>query len=603
MVREPLPECREPGAPVFVWGVWAAMLVAALGFVAAYGSPLPPWDEWWMASYWSGDQPVTFKWLAAMHNGHRVPLAKLVYLAVGKLSGFDSRAGMVLNVAALAALAAGLIAGARRLRGRTGYTDAIFPLALLHLGQWATILWNWEWQFVMPVVLAGVILLTILRARGPMGPGAAVLAGSCLMALPLNAGVGLLYVPALALWLGGVGVARWRGDAPHGRRDGTLILAFVAATLVLVALYFHRFEHAGKGSSDPRAVGRTVLQLLSQTFGAASGVYWPYSGYAAPALVALGLAAIALAWVEQPAERRRTLGLLAFLGAQLVLTAGLASRRSSGYWARGFLPHYILLTTPLLCVIYLAWVARGRRAGGLVQMALFLAVCLFLPANTEEGLASGRYFRRRMDDFARDLAARNPVPVLAERHVAFLFPWWPERFPGELRAMRRTGIAAFRDIPDGPAARQVDVPITPDAAPARMAWADGAAYAHDGATSLDFTLEQPTYVYAIRLEGRFRATTGSDEFVTIATAGGDRPDFGDPRPALVDLSEQAQDRLPALPVTMSGMLWDLPGRSDAPQGLVAGVNKTIGRFRVTLNEKYSVLKLQKITLLVPGTAP
>src|SRR5262245_51085069 len=117
---------------IAVWAIWAAMLAAGLALVARYGSNVPSWDEWDMVPTLTGTQPVSAEWLWSQHNEHRVPLPRLVLLAVNLFGGPDFRIAQVLNVLVLGAASAGLILAVRRARGRTLLGDAIFPLLLLH---------------------------------------------------------------------------------------------------------------------------------------------------------------------------------------------------------------------------------------------------------------------------------------------------------------------------------------------------------------------------------------------------------------------------------------------------------------------------------------
>ena len=99
--RQESPNLQKPrgrlacGANWFVWGVWGAMLLAALAFVWKFGSNVPYWDEWGeMVPILTGEQPVNAAWLWSEHNGHRIPLPKLLLLAACKLTGSDFRVGM-----------------------------------------------------------------------------------------------------------------------------------------------------------------------------------------------------------------------------------------------------------------------------------------------------------------------------------------------------------------------------------------------------------------------------------------------------------------------------------------------------------------------------
>ena len=96
-------ETDSERAAWFVWGVWGAALVAALAFVWTFGADVPWWDEWNMVPIVTGERPVDGSWLWAEHFGHRLPLPKLMLVALYALSGADFRVGMYADVLALGA--------------------------------------------------------------------------------------------------------------------------------------------------------------------------------------------------------------------------------------------------------------------------------------------------------------------------------------------------------------------------------------------------------------------------------------------------------------------------------------------------------------------
>src|SRR3954454_317960 len=158
---------RSRVAAAAAWGAWAAMLAAALVFLARYASNVPSWDDWDMIPTLTGNQPVTWDWLWSQHNEHRVPMPRLIFLGLNRLTVVDMRVTMYFDVVVMAALAAAMILTAARLRGRPSAADAFFPLVLLHWGQAANLLWGWQLQFFASVAIACVALLAIARAGTP----------------------------------------------------------------------------------------------------------------------------------------------------------------------------------------------------------------------------------------------------------------------------------------------------------------------------------------------------------------------------------------------------------------------------------------------------
>jgi hypothetical protein len=112
------------------------MFLVALVFVATYGANVPYGDDWWgwLPPIHKG-QPITLSWLWSRHGDtteHRYPMQKLLLVGLYRITG-DVRGGMVFDVLILGALAFALILAARRVRGRSSYADAFFPLVLLNL--------------------------------------------------------------------------------------------------------------------------------------------------------------------------------------------------------------------------------------------------------------------------------------------------------------------------------------------------------------------------------------------------------------------------------------------------------------------------------------
>ena len=186
-------------APVVVWGVWAAMTVALLGYVWAFARDVPWWDDWDLVPVLSGREPVSATWLWERHNEHRLPLPKLMHLALAVPSGPDFRIAAYINALGLAAGALVLILAARRLRGHTTLADALFPVLLLHWGQYDNLLWSFQVQFVGSTVLflAAVTLMATARRGHLLGRGVAV--GLCAAALPFFGANGTALAPALGL--------------------------------------------------------------------------------------------------------------------------------------------------------------------------------------------------------------------------------------------------------------------------------------------------------------------------------------------------------------------------------------------------------------------
>lgn len=215
-----------------VWAAWLVMLAAALLFVRAYGSNVPSWDDWDMVPTLTRAQPVTVEWLWSQHNEHRVPLPRLLFLGLNRLTTVDFRVTMYADVFAVGLLAAAFAWTAAQVRGRASPADLFFPVVLLELGQAANLLWGWQLEFFVSAVLAGTALVAIAGSGTTLSHRrAAIVAGTCALLLPFTGANGLGMVPALALWPLALALAPGRWTGTPGLRGDRTLLALGAGAL------------------------------------------------------------------------------------------------------------------------------------------------------------------------------------------------------------------------------------------------------------------------------------------------------------------------------------------------------------------------------------
>lgn len=450
----------DRGARVVVWATWALLFVTALGYVAAFGSNVPLYDEWQHIPQLIGEEPITIGWLWEQHSEHRMPLSKLVLWLLLRVADNDFRAGLYFNVLALGALSFTMVRVARSLRGRTSYADALLPLALLHWGQYHNLLMSFTVQFICSTVLAGILLLLGVSTGARWTTGRAVLASGCLVLLPLCGANGLGMVPPLAVWLGLTGVLCWRRPESRERRNGVLMLGAGLAALLLTVLYFVGYSRPPFVPANPGALLSLVAGLEFLTvgfFGSASIPLWPFSGAVTLALLIGTAAALAAQLRERPAARCRALGLLFFLAAMACLALG------TGWGRAGYGPHaglasrYVTSASLALVCVYFAWIIhRVELVGRIVQTALLLLSCAVLVPNLLDGLEHGRLVRLKLAGaFERDLRDGVPLPVIIDSH-RHLCP--TERVAEYMRMLRRAGVGPFRFLSDPEGGLDADGP-------------------------------------------------------------------------------------------------------------------------------------------------
>jgi hypothetical protein len=381
------------------------MLFAALAFVWRYGYRVPHADDFLATvPVLLGEQPVTASWFWSFQGDDRIPLPKLILLAMYKLTGWNFHAATFLNPLVLAGLAFALIQATKRLRGWISYSDALFPLTLLPCAPGGNFLWSLMIQYHAWAVLMGTLLLIIIRDDKSLRLETLLLAGICVLLLPTCGAIGVGPVPALALWLGYVGVSKWFSAEHARKRNGVVILAFAGAAIVLAGLYFVGFrpdreqytppprwldkygslwQDAPKyipPSSSLRATLKASAQFLSMGFAAHTfQSYWKYCVLGELCLLLISAAILVLVWCQRPRERCRASGLLLYLGSVVSLAVSIGYGRAAG----GDLfdqARYAILAVPVVWCLYYVWEIYGpgplRR---FLPLGLFILIGLPLP--------------------------------------------------------------------------------------------------------------------------------------------------------------------------------------------------------------------------------
>lgn len=567
----------EPGARVFVWGTWGVMLLAAFWFVGQYGAEVPLWDDFELVPRLTGQQPVTARWLWSQHNEHRIPLPRLVLLAAYHLAHFDFRAGMFVNVALLGTLAAGLIRTAGALRGSTCYSDAFFPVALLHLGHHANLLWSFQVAFVLATVLAGFVLTLLIQRGARLGLGSASAAALLLALLPLCGANGVALVPALAFWYCGAAASRWRSGEPKSRRDALALVGLAAPALTLSVLYFHSYQRPQHHDllAEPLKVLATSLQFLAAGFGPATAELWPFSGLAVLVALVSSVAVLAAVGLREPGERSRASALLTYLGAAGCLALGLGWGRAGASALAGFQDRYVALATPALFGIYFTWELYGpATTRRLIPTCLFVTVCVLLWPNTMSGLAHGRESRGRALAFDRDIRAGVPMFLLIKRHASLLHPSQDALGDG-LRMLHRARIGIFRQLREDPPFHEVALSQQPTML-LQATWSDGTAHVTGVDPYLVYELPQTREVCGIRLRySHVNRTRGAAHFQVSWRREGQRADLPDQRYGN----------------------WSLPSGED--RETTVWIGEPIREIRIQPDNQPCEFRVHEIVLLVP----
>lgn len=437
----------DAGPAIFVWSVWLGLSLLLTFFVLTYSVDIPFLDDWEMIPVLTGVQPVTLDWLWAQHNEHRIFIPRLIYLAVVKLGGYDFRAGAIFDLLLLSATAAALIAAARTIRGRILYSDAFFPLVLLHWGQAENLIWGFTLPLVLGSALAACVLCVLMKP-GPLSFRAALPLALCTVALPLISGSALAFVPAFAAC---TVLAGWelRKAQPALRREWIFIIAAGFLGLGLFLLYFVGYQRPPAHPVSPSLVAtlQGTLQFLSLGFGSGSKAFWPASGLFVAALTAA--TALALLWAlrsgeDSGEERPRAIRAILFLAGMGCLAGGIAWARIALYPHGLFSSRYATLAAPLLCCIYFAWeVVKRPQIVRFVQMGLFFLSAVLLVRNAEDGRYLASAFQQTRQAAVMDVQNGVPLPEVANRHCGTIYVCGTDKLARHMQMLRDKRIGPF----------------------------------------------------------------------------------------------------------------------------------------------------------------
>ncbi|ODU01342.1 MAG: hypothetical protein ABS79_01880 [Planctomycetes bacterium SCN 63-9] len=575
----------DSGARLFVWGVWALMTLSASALVVSFGSDVPIWDDYGVVLAAIGDQPINADWLWEQANEYRIPIPKLILVAVDRLAGNDVRAGMAASVVCLSALSAALIALAGRLRGGLKPFDAVYPILLLHPGHAPNLLWSFMFSQILPTAIGGGILIAMISSRSWPGARRAAWIGAALALLPLCGGTGLLHVPALAAWLLASAWVEFHSGHPDSRRRGTLILLATVPGLLLTVLYFRGF----RWDPHPPAPGgifdnmRAALQFLAGGLGAPASWGWPWTGWGTLAAISIGLAILIRGWVVDPRGRSRVAALAAFLAAILTLGAGVGWGRGWAGPLAGFQDRYVAMATPLWCWLAIVFQLYAPPIiDSLGGNTLFAFACILLWPNAEAGLASGRGSTANAQALGRDIQAGMPPYKLVSRHTPAIHPSQDE-LARLLPKLRKGRLGPFRQLRDDPPHRGVSIPVTPTAL--QLAdWDRATSTAHIKGVDpqLVYRLASPRPVLGVRI-GYSHST----------------PDRSPARFQLTWLrpGQSSYNNLPA----QRYALWTLPTGSH--RQTTVWIDDVVQEFRIQPDNQPCDFQVESIMLLEPDAAP
>lgn len=429
---------------LFIWSVWGGMLVAALGYVAAFGLIMPFADEWAWLSISTGLQTPSIEWFWSSHNGHRMLIPRLIYITSGTITDFDFKTMAFANVATLATAAGFLMLAARRVRGRSDITDVIFPVVLMHWGHEINLTWCFQMNYVTSTMLALVVLSMLVQCRQAIGIAQTVILSLILCGMSLCGLFGLVMVPPVALWM--LVAAAWGWQSGRTTAFPAVFIALCAiAPLGLAATCLHGLppQENGLQSSNLLATLDTTLKFLTTSIGPLGRALRPVGPWLVLTAVVATLGRLVFAWHQKPQERLRIAGLFCFLLSVGLLASAIGWGRAGIGPDAGYANRYGILAVPFVCSLFFAWSLYGwanvRRQT--VLASLVLAVVLVV-VNDRKGFRDGARRTAWMSELQLQAEQGTSKEQLAQEYASKAHIE-PTAFVGALEALRVTQRGPF----------------------------------------------------------------------------------------------------------------------------------------------------------------
>jgi hypothetical protein len=370
--------------------LWLLLFVAGLIYICRYAMTNPYVDEWAFVPVLFGEKPVG-SWLWELHNEHRFPLPRLIYIGLFRATG-DLRTGCLVSLIGISLTAAGLMHLARRVRGRASLTDAVFPLLLMHVCQGENLYMGYQLAFMLTAALAAGLLAVMvwppsaLAHASGSGSFRRALLATILGWLLLTCGAaGLAYGVAAAGWVLFLAVF---GRLAVWRR--AMLVALALLTPGYIAVYMQGYV---RPSHHPPSAGviesaRIGLEAQSMAFGPAAGGPWQVAGSAVGIILLLAGGVILIQLVVRLFRSHRdprAVGLLLFLGAAAVVAFGIGWGRSGFHDDKGLAWRYGWITAPPVWAAYFTWLIRGGRVSTYGPAVLTVVALALFPINEGSG--------------------------------------------------------------------------------------------------------------------------------------------------------------------------------------------------------------------------
>ena len=420
------------------------MTLQALAFVARYALTNPFVDEWDFVHALYGEEPA-LPWLWALHNEHRFPLPRVLYLLVFWLT-HDLRAGCYVSLFGVSLLSLGLIRLSRNVRGHASLTDAVFPMLLLHAGQAENVYMGYQMVFMMSLVLAcGQLAAVVSTTDGNQfrrGLQVAFMGAASLMC----GASGLAYGAGGLVWVG------WLAVGGKLTRPQRFVLApFVLLVPAYITLYrtgYRRPAHHPPSAGVWESV-RVGLEAQSLAVGPSATGIWPFIGVVMFVL-GVGTFVVIAKNLMGGKDKPQWWGMMAMLAGSAGVSFGIGWGRSGFEDDMGFAWRYGWITVPALLTMWFAALRDGARWADRFLWVFAAGVLVMTPINVASGFLDGEKRRslidREWEEWVR--AGKSPEEI-AQRFYPDDAPEVRERMVSAMLVLKKNRYTYYELLREG----------------------------------------------------------------------------------------------------------------------------------------------------------
>lgn len=236
-------------------------LVFQVVYLCSFAVDLPWWDQWLLVpgfrAMFSGEPDRILAGLWAQHNEHRLPLPRLIFFLLARVTDWNVLAEMWLSLGVVMVTFAGWWLIYRKTVGTSLWGFVPIAWLVFSLGQWENILFGMQLGFYLQA-FGTVFALYFLSLRSWQSAIAAILCG-LVASLSLNAG--------LFVWPAGVFLAL------ASRASRSRLAAWTVVGIATFAIYFtgYHFPHEHppltSGLFSPITTARFFLMNVGASLG------------------------------------------------------------------------------------------------------------------------------------------------------------------------------------------------------------------------------------------------------------------------------------------------------------------------------------------------